>query len=485
MSLVQTVDLEQIVDNTSPAIISRWVAAHNPVYLEWIRKDTLVTGITLYEITPGVFRTELTVASNTGYSIDDLIYVNLTNGAFASEVVTVVALNGSTGIVISKNYGSPIPSPSGYINNLTTRKNYYIELELTDSAGSTQLALLQATPDTTGKIGIDISGALQSYLTNEEGFDIITQNTFADTNAAIQFKYRTKEYWTGSSESFSSLSALHYGVNGAFQIGHTYNGNYVEYYPEYINANAKFITDFEENSGWHGYPLDIAFLYNTDLDDTSGGLTINYEFYDYNDQLISSPSGSVPDTDVNNLVRIKTEVLDVITFTEVKYFLVWLSDDNGQVTEKFKTNVKKIANITQDGRVPFECDGIYLQWLGEKGNRSYFWFNDKYQESLQVDGGGTYQKAFDGIDNLTERANWYEKKPFKKLTLGAQDLTRIEIEGLKSLLKSTKVNVVDPDTFQLTGVLLEPGTFQIGRGDDNKFRIEFTIVFPEQFNQTA
>jgi len=134
-----------------------------------------------------------------------------------------------------------------------------------------------------------------------------------------------------------------------------------------------------------------------------------------------------------------------------------------------------------------DCNGIYLQWLGALGNRSYWLFNAKYGESLQVDGGDTYQTAFDTINNLTERANWYEKKPFKKLTIGAEGLTRNQIDGLKSLLTSTKVDVLTADGtgWKRTGVLVEPGTFTIGRGDDNQFRIEMSIVFPEQFNQTA
>jgi len=47
------------------------------------------------------------------------------------------------------------------------------------------------------------------------------------------------------------------------------------------------------------------------------------------------------------------------------------------------------------------------------------------------------------------------------------------------------VLTADGTGWKRTGVLVEPGTFTIGRGDDNLFRIEMSIVFPEQFNQTA
>lgn len=481
MALIQTVNLEQTVDSTvSPPLVSTWVAAHNPVYLEWIRKDTLVTDTESYGPS---FKLSFIVGSNTGYSPGDKIYANTTA---ISGVFTVDSLVSTNRIVTTKTGYSTGPSGPypGYINNLTTRKNYYIEIELTNANGTTQLALLQATPNTSGVIGIDISGALQSYLTNEEGFDIIVQNVYADVNGFVAFKYRTKEYWTGSAESWSSLSDVQYGVNGAFQIGHDFNGNYAEYYPENNLIQSSFISDFEEPTGFEGYPLDIGFIYPDTLTDTSD-LTISIEYYDYDGVLIAGPQSSIPNSNVNNFVRVKINAFDVYNLNKVKYILVKINDDIGQILKTFKINIRPMANLTQNGREPFECDGIYLQWLGEKGNRSYFWFNNLYNESIQVEGGGTYQKSFDAIDDLTERVNWFEKKAFKKLVLGAENLTKIEIDGLKTLLKSPKVFVVDPATFKLTGVLVEPGTFEIGRGDQDRFKIEFSIVYPEQFNQTA
>lgn len=470
MSLVQTVDLEQIVDNTSPAIISRWVAAHNPVYLEWIRKDTLVTDTDTYGVG---FALSFKVADNSAYSPGDLIYANTTAVTGVFEVDILVSTNEI--VTTSLGYAFPFGTYPGYINNLTTRKNYYTEIELTNSNGATQLALLQATPDTTGKVGIDISGALQSYLSNDDDAPLTSWTYYEDINAYIPFKYRIKENWTGSAESYGSLSDLHFGVNGAFQNLHEYNGNYVEYYTNNSVSTSKYLYDFDEKINlFDGFPFDISFLWTNDLNTTSSNqLTVTVIAFDQNDNNLGISVFYLPNTLALSFVRFDPYVnID----PNQKYLKVFIQDDSlNQIIEPVTINLIDTTEI---------CTGVYLEWLGEKGNRSYFLFNDKYQESLQVDGGGTYQKAFDGIDDLTERANWYEKKPFKKLTVGAEGLERYEIEGLKTLLKSTRVYEVQKDGTK-QGVLLEPGTFQIGRGDDNKFRIEFTIVYPEQFNQTA
>jgi hypothetical protein len=475
MALVQTVDLEVVVDGTiSPPLVSTWVAAHNPMYLEWIRKDTLVTdtqgtGLPSY-IT-------FTVADNSSFSPGDLIYANTTavNGVFEVD-----SLSGSNEIVTKTLGGVVAGTHPGYINNLTTRKNYYAEIELIQPTTTTQLALLQATPDTTGKVGIDISGAMQSYLSNEDPIDQFILDGYKDQNASKSFRYRIKEVWDGSSNSFGTISDKQFAVNGAFQIGHEENGNYAKYYLESNIKQALWLKDFDELTAWVGYDIDVAFIYPDTLTTIVDPLQTLIEYYNYNDVIIDNVIDQVITTaDENNIIRWKLPVIEEAgtPLEKVKYFLLFLFDDNGNVVSQLKCNVVPVKDTP--------CPGIYLQWLGEKGNRSYFLFNDLYNESMQVEGSGTYSKAFDRIDTLTEVSDWFNKDAYKKIQLGAEGLTRDQINGLKTLLKSPKVFEVDPVTFKKVGVLVEPGSFNIGRGDDNTFRVEFTMVYPKQFGQSA
>lgn len=485
MALEQTVDLEVVVDDTaSPQLYSRWVAAHNPMYLEWTRKDKLVTGTDDWDGLKIAFY----VADASGYTSGDLIFVSTEwiTGIFTidSIVLSSIPFPGDK-IVTTTLSDSLIPGGQyifpGYVNNLTTRKNYYIEIEILSADESTQLALLQATPDTSGKIGIDISGALQSYLSNEDPIDNFLIAAQIDSNSTRSFKYRVKEYWLNSNNSFGSASDLNVAVNGAFQIAHEQNGNYSAYYPDISNnTDAKFLTDFDELTVWGGYDIDISFVYPDSLLNTMTNAIDGFaKYYTYNDQLLHSDSfyGFILDFDENNIIRWKIPVLNSYSTVLCKYMEITLLNGLNQVIEEKRCNIVKLEDTP--------CPGIYLQWLGEKGNRSYFLFNDLYNESMQVEGGGTYQKSFDRIDTLTEISDWFNKDAYKKLQLGAQNLTRIEIEGIKTLLKSPKVFVVDPATFKKVGVLLEPGSFNIGRGNDDRFTIEFTIVYPKQFGQSA
>ena len=476
MALLQTVELAQEVTGTgiSPPLYSRWVAVHNPVFLQWTRRDYETT--TAYAA--GLYL-GLAFAASTGATVGDLLYVNTT----AYEGLATITSFSGDNIITDVSFGIGIGTYPGYVNNLTARPNYYIEVQLQNHSNSVLLATLQATPDTTGVIKLDISGALQSYTSNPDTLELlISPNGEADDGSTVQFKYRAAERWRPAAglveQPYGSYSNNCFGINGAFQAGHIFNGNYAGYYANQY-APKLFVTDFSRGKYFAGYPFDVAYIYPPELDVET--VFIVTSFYNAAGVQVGGSSSGISSADVGKLNRCEPDP-DIDTWGEkVVSAMVQLqiSPSDAQIITPWHYDIVNTEDLP--------CNGIYLQWLGALGNRSYYLFNDKYAEALQVEGGDTYQSAFDTIDDLTERANWYEKKPFKKLTLGAEGLTRVEIEGLKSLLTSTKVDVLTGGnlTWARTGVLLEPGTFSIGRGSDEMFKIEFTIVFPEQFNQTA
>jgi hypothetical protein len=458
-----------------PTYNCRYVAAHNPIYFEWIRKDNIVTYTEIYGANDNLtFR----IGDTTGYEEDGYIYANTNaiNGIFVISQVIAPNLIVTT----QENYVVPSGDTSGYLNNLTGRKNYYIEIELSDK-DDLQLALLQATPDTTGKVGIDISGAMQSYLSNEDDFEgIYVSDLHLDTSAHKKFKYKTKENWTDSENSWSDLSNMYIAVNGAFQVAHKLNGNYADYYLGQIDTKGKFISDFEELTVWDGYNIDLSFLYPETLPDPiSNPIEGRAYYYGFNDALVYSNVfyGFLIGFENNTFIRWKIPVIGSLGSLRFKYMIISIDGNTGTYVQPIK------CNIISGHDIP--CNPIYLQWLGELGNRSYFLFNDLYNETMEVESKGTFQKAYDEIDTLSEISNWFNKDAYKKIQLGADGLTRTQIEGIKTLLKSPKVSVIDPITFERIGVLVENGTFNIGRGNDNLFKVEFVIVYPKQFGQSA
>lgn len=473
MALYQTVDLDQDVDGSgSPPIECRWVAVHNPVYLEFQRKDYETT--TAYA-SGGFLR--LQFSAPTGAQVGDRLYVNCPGAYVGLANVTGFSTNDIiTDVAIALAPGTY----PGYANNLTQRVNYFIELVIQNQSGTIDYATIQATPDTTGLVGVDISPALQSFTSNADGVGVqLSDDRAADGNALIKFRYKVRELWRPASglvtQPFGTASANSYGVNGAFPIGHQKNGNYADYYPNTTDPKA-FITDFVRPKYFEGWPFDVAFVFPTDY----ALMITSLVTAQYNAAGVQvGGSGTQVDAMLSgNIVRAVPDLDFSGASSQVTEMLIQLQLDPG--SQPLLTDL--YVDVVPADLI---CDGVFLIWLGEKGNRSHWLFNLKYTETMQVDGGDTYQTAFDGVIDLRERANWYNKRAYKKLTIGAGGLTRNDIEGLKTLLKSTKVDTYDAATGLFTGVLVEPGTFTIGKGDDTLFNIELSIVFPEQFNQTA
>lgn len=128
-----------------------------------------------------------------------------------------------------------------------------------------------------------------------------------------------------------------------------------------------------------------------------------------------------------------------------------------------------------------------LRWLAPDGSWAQYLFNSDYRETLQVDLTGTFQTAFDNISQLESFNRVLQKRSYKKLQIGMTGLDQNDAEGIKTLLSSPQVYVLvmEGGFPARIGVTVEPGTFSIRKANASLFDIEFSIVFPENFNQIA
>jgi hypothetical protein len=362
-----------------------------------------------------------------------------------------------------------------YMNDNTLRENYFIDLKISDPTNTTALATLKASPNTAGVIGIDISLALQTFVSNTDALVLqVADTSVQDTNSTIQFVYSVRENWNGSGNSFVLLSDTHYGVNGAFQLQAEYNGNYAEYYLDIYNENKKIPRDFVRPKYFVGYPFDISFIFPTDLDLVP--MTSQAEHFS-GDVSVGTDTSTVTATNKGSLCRIYPNIdVNISPGDTVTYVAHYFESNDAQVSEDLFIDI-----------VYPNCNGIYIEWLGKLGNRSYYLFNDRSEESLNVNAGQTFETPFNRIDTLEERANFFEKEAAQLFKCGVSGINRNDIEGLKTMLTSVKVSVITPDglAWKRTGILIAPGTFVIGKLADNTFNLEFGFAYSKQFNQSA
>jgi hypothetical protein len=430
MALTQTVDLLQIAsDQVSPALESSWVAVNNPVYIEYQRKDFTFTGAS----TSSGFLVINFSSTPTGVTVGDLVYVGFTGVYEGSATVTNVSGNDVRLDILVSLGGAVFP---GYMNDNTLRENYFIDVFISEAVNQTALAQLKASPNTAGLIGIDISSALQAFVSNADSLTLqVADTSVQDTNSTIAFVYFVRENWNGSANSPVLLSDTNYGVNGAFQLQAEYNGNYAEYYLNLYTENKKIPRDFVRPKYFVGYPFDISFIFPTDLDIVP--MTSESEHFE-GTLSIGTNTSTVTASNKGTLCRIFPNIdTNISPGDTVTYVVHKLMSNDAQLSEDVFID---IVYPDTSG-----CNGIYIEWLGKLGNRSYYLFNDQSEESLTVNGGDTFESPFNQIDTLEERANFFDKDAFQLFKCGVSGISRNDIEGLKTLLTSVKVSVITAD----------------------------------------
>jgi hypothetical protein len=471
MAIIQTVDLLQLVtDEISPAIESSWVAVNNPVYVEYLRRDFRFTNASY---SGGSFLRMIFASSPIGVAVGHSVYIGFEGVYEGPAIVTDVS---GTDVTVDVEVDlTGVIGIDAYMNDNTLRENYFIDLKISEPTNTTALAILKASPNTAGIIGIDISSALQTFVSNTDALVLqVADTSVQDTNSTIQFVYSVRENWNGSSNSYVLLSDTHYGVNGAFQLQAEYNGNYAEYYLDIYNEYKKIPRDFVRPKYFVGYPFDISFIFPTDLDLVP--MTSLSEHFS-GDVSVGTDTSTVTATNKGSLCRIYPNIdVNISLGDTVTYVAHYFESNDAQVSETLFIDI-----------VYPNCNGIYIEWLGNLGNRSYYLFNDRSEESLNVNAGQTFETPFNRIDTLEERSNFFEKEAAQLFKCGVSGINRNDIEGLKSLLTSVKVSVITPDGagWKRTGILIAPGTFVIGRLSDNTFSLEFGFSYSKQFNQSA
>jgi hypothetical protein len=401
-------------------------------------------------------------------------------------IYTILTVPTTSAIVIAASSpGAPV-SVQGYVNMLGARPNYYIDLNIRDK-DNVLVATVRYTPASNGLIEADISGILQSKVENDDDYDTATGGQQRNANAYFQFKVSTKEYWDGSSQSVVNNGNDWFAVNGAFQIGHPFNGNYADYFINEFSKTGKFLSPFVIPTVYPNYPVVAQFIYDgTALpDDLEIATFTNYG----NVAPVLPPDfDATGNTDLSNTFEngIASFVFPLGGISGAdnrRNVYMWLQrkSDHSRVSEQ---KMFKIKPVDQQA-----CNSVFLRWLAPDGSYAQYLFEGNYRETQQVESNGTYQKAFNRIDTLKGNSRYLKKTGFSKFQIGMTGLDQNDADGIRTLLNSPMVYRITPNVstgfFDVVEVLVEPGTFAIKQAKSDLFDVEFSIVFPEIFNQGA
>lgn len=134
-------------------------------------------------------------------------------------------------------------------------------------------------------------------------------------------------------------------------------------------------------------------------------------------------------------------------------------------------------------KTPCGKNEVMLVWRNLLGGWDYYLFDNRHTTSVTVDNGSNFEPWVEDLANASTLKSTLNKSAFETIQLAASNIDQNDVEGIKGLLKSIAVYIIDPVSHALTRVVIEPGTWQVTDTKLALSEIEFTLRKPEEFLQ--
>lgn len=227
--------------------VSRWNAAYEPIIFRGIRKDILVANA--YN---SAGYAAFTIQGNNEATAGDYIYVSV--GGYAGTAT--VTASSANKIVTNLTYSG---NATGYLNFVSARANYHIQLELYKILNNTYIKIADSIfrPLAAGDFTIDLKSMLKRNMVFNNTNDYQTLINIRDTDSSGAINFHLKEVWQGSNNAWSNFvdSEISFYVGATKQLRDINGTNMAAYVPMAQNSglfNGKFlIHSLNPNiSGW-------------------------------------------------------------------------------------------------------------------------------------------------------------------------------------------------------------------------------------------
>ena len=238
-------------DDSSPAIVTRWVATESQNNFRLQRKDFIVNSCASDGSSPE--QTELTLAAAfTGQVGDEVAFYSAHNAAMYTGVVTSIASPATT-IVVDTAWDAAFDIT--YLNDNTLRGGYYFEGRLTVNDVVQALTVI-ASPNSFGIADLDVSGILRIMVALGKTADYSTLLAAEPTKGG-KFTFAYRECWYSSDEAYTEEGEDWFYVEAVRSIEQ--GSNLYDFVPT-AAYEAPFFNAFEQPVYFVGLPFDITFL---------------------------------------------------------------------------------------------------------------------------------------------------------------------------------------------------------------------------------
>lgn len=146
----------------------------------------------------------------------------------------------------------------------------------------------------------------------------------------------------------------------------------------------------------------------------------------------------------------------------------------------------EICSEEKEIEVDNECKAnpIYLRWLNPLGGFDYWLFDKQQSVTLNVSDEITFNTVIDDMIGVRNRMQVLSKRASEEIEVGAEMLTIDQINGIKYLLSSPKVEMYNGTCTCWIEVRIDTENFLIYNTGEQKASINFVIIKRENFIQS-
>lgn len=291
---------------------SNWNAAGNPIVYKFRREDHAISQV---NNSGGFAQIQINGINLTSYyqvgNTVAIMAATLGNATLYGTISASSFSGGNTLVTTTLSYTSVSTGPDDFINNLSKRTDYKLEVEVFKSSDDSSLSnsvKFSFTHSKDGVMNVDVSAIVKPFVSAEWSNPASINET--DAEASIKFYIKYQEYFDGALQgSITSDSANPIiAVFAAMQVGQSvFGGNMRIYYPN--NDSKLWLTKFQLSSVlkklvmWRDWPFDVSFMHP----DAIGTLTRIELRYDASGAIVDSANDNLSTANDDSINRLRVQ----------------------------------------------------------------------------------------------------------------------------------------------------------------------------------
>jgi hypothetical protein len=473
--MIQRIEGPEII--YSPADqLSYWIAAYNYIRFKYQRQDATFIAVTNVGGFARFDMSHLQIAPGIILQTGHTIYVGGQN--YNTKCIITATQNITVGGNASFGYITNIPyngNSSGYVNNLTLYPQWKMEAivgiyDANDELKDVATAYYRALPN--GDVWLDIQEFIKGYLHNNYAYDSNADNAI-DSGGSVKFTMRTRVLLNPITNTDFVQEENYYAVNAALQAGVQNAPNMGAYVVFNQGTTARFASAFNEPTCWKGYPFSLSYLFY----ENANNLSAVKRWYDSNKtQVDATNNGAITDNPG------KTCMLGIQPGVES-------SQPHEYIGMQMRGGIFPYPAIGEEKiiRVKTPCattNEVMLVWRNQLGGWDYYLFEARHTQNLTVENGKLFKPWVEDLSSIQQSQKLLSKNATESISLAAASVDKNDADGIKSLLKSVAVYILQTEApYATQRVYIEPGSWMMHDTKTQRSDIEFTITKPNEFLQ--